>query len=157
VRLTLGSNNSVIIDSVSYPLQLKENKKVTLKISDLEKNDDSHLVLHLDFDLAQSIEFKNNQFELRPRIKSFNDKKAAKIEGRVLPGNAKAIITLTGNKDTLSAIANKEGEFKIRGIQSTSFSLHFTANAGGYKDTTINGLVLGSGGELKIPTVTLHK
>ncbi len=157
VRLTLGNNNSVVIDSISHPMELKENKKVTLKIADLEITDINHSVLHLDFDLAQSIEFKDSRFELRPRIKSFNDKKAAKIEGMVLPGSAKTTVTLTGNKDSLTAIASREGEFKIRGIQSTSFSLHFAANAGGYKDTTISGLSLSSGGELKIPIVTLHK
>ncbi len=48
IRLTLGNNNSVVIDSVSYPLQLKENNKVIIKLEDVEKTDDRNFKLNLD-------------------------------------------------------------------------------------------------------------
>ena len=157
VRLTLGNNNSVVIDSVSYPLQLKENNKITIKLEDVEKTDDRNFKLNLDFDLAGSIREINNQFELRPRIKPFNERKSGRIEGKVLPGDAKTILLLTGDKDTLVALPGDDGEFKIRGIRSSKFSLQFNATANGYQDTIIRNISVAPGQELKIGSIILHK
>ena len=157
VRLTLGNNNSVVIDSVGYPLQLKENNKITIKLEDVEKTDDRNFKLNLDFDLAGSIREINNQFELRPRIKPFNERKSGRIEGKVLPGDAKTIVLLTGDKDTLVALPGDNGEFKIRGIRSSKFSLQFNATANGYQDTIIRNISVAPGQELKIGSIILHK
>lgn len=157
IRLTLGNNNSVVIDSVSYPLQLKENNKVIIKLKDVEKTDDSNFKLNLDFDLASSISEINNQFELRPRIKPFNEKRSGRLEGKVLPRDAKAIVSLIGDKDTLVALPGDDGEFKIRGIRSSKFDLRFNATANGYQDTTIRNISVNPGQELKIGSIILHK
>ncbi len=156
IRLTLGNNNNVVIDGVTYPLILKNNT-VTIKLGDIEKLDLNNLKLNLDFDLANSIVDHNGQFELRPNIKPFNESKTGKVEGRVLPKEAKTIVSLIGDKDTLVALPGSEGEFKIRGIKSTTFSLQFNATANGYQDTTITNLKLNGEGELKIGTITFHK
>jgi hypothetical protein len=157
IRITLGNNNSVVIDSVSYPLVLKGNNKVVIKLEDIEKTDDRNLKLNLDFDLAASIREHNGQFELRPRIKSFNEIKSGRVEGKVLPRDANAIVTLIGDKDTLSAIPNNDGEFKIRGIHSSKFDLQFTHTTGNYQDTIIKNISLTSGEEFKTGLVVLHQ
>lgn len=156
IRLTLGNNNNAVIDGVAYPLTLKNNK-VTIKLGDIEKVDINNLKLNLDFDLANSIVEHNGGFELRPNIKPFNESRTGKVEGRVLPKEAKTIVSLIGDNDTLVALPGDEGEFKIRGVKSTTFSLQFNATANGYQDTIITNLKLNSEGELKIGTVTLHK
>lgn len=156
IRLTLGGNNNVVVDGTTYTLALKNNK-VTIKLGDIEQLDLNNLKLNLDFDLANSIIEHNGQFELRPSIKPFNESKTGKVEGRVLPREAKTIVSLIGDKDTLVALPGDEGEFKIRGIRSTTFSLQFNATANGYQDTTITNLKLNGEGELKIGTISLHK
>lgn len=158
IRLTLGNNNTVVIDSVSYPLVLKENNKVIIKLEDIEMTDDSNFKLNLDFDLAGSIrQNSNNQFELRPRIKHFNEIKNGSVEGKILPRDANAIVSLIGDKDTLVAIPGHEGEFKIRGIRSTKFDLQVNAAANGYQDTTIKNIMINPGQEVKIASIVLHK
>lgn len=157
IKLTLGSNNSVVIDSISYPLAIGNRNIVTIKIDDIEKIDLSNLKLNLDFDLAHSIFGDDHGFELHPSIKPFNESKAAKIEGRVLPAAAKAILTMIGDKDTLMAIPGNEGEFKIRGIKSSRFDLQIKATANGYKDTTITNLQINADREVKIGSITLHR
>lgn len=158
VRLTLGNNNSVVVDSISYPLTLPGSNKVTVKIDDIETVSSGNLQLHLDFDLSNSIvQLNGNHFELRPFIKPFNENKSGRVEGRVLPKDAKAIVTLTGNLDTLVAIPGKDGEFKIRGIRSTQFDLHFKATAAGYRDSTISNITINPGQEIKTGTVTLRR
>lgn len=158
VRITLGTNNTVVVDSVTYPLSLPGTRKITVKIDDVERSGSDDLQLHLDFDLGNSIvQLNGNHFQLNPFIKPFNENKSGRVEGRVLPKEAKAIVSLTGNLDTLQAIPGKEGEFKIRGIRSTRFDLHFKATAGGYRDSTISNISINPGQEIKIGSVTLRQ
>jgi hypothetical protein len=158
IRLTLGNNNAVVVDSVSYPLGLPGSNKVTVKIEDVETSSSNNFQLHLDFDLSNSIvQLSGNRFELRPFIKPFNENKSGRVEGIVFPKDAKAIVLLTGNLDTLMAIPEKDGKFKIRGIRSTQFELHFKATAGGYRDTTISNITINPGEEIKLNAVTLHR
>jgi hypothetical protein len=158
IRLTLGINNKVVLDSVSYPLGLPGSNKVTVKIEDVEISSANNFQLHLDFDLSNSIvQLSGNRFELRPFIKPFNENKSGRVEGSVFPKDAKAIVSLTGNLDTLMAIPENDGKFKIRGIRSTQFELHFKATAGGYRDTTISNISINPGQEIKLNAVTLHR
>lgn len=158
IRLTLGTRNSVVIDSVTYPLTLPQNK-IVIKIDHAVEVGNSNFQLNLDFDLGRSIiETGDHHFELNPCIKSFDENESGRIEGRVTPREAKAIVTAFGDKDTLIAIPDDEdGEFKIRGIKSTSVKLVIDATANGYRDTTIQNINIGAGREVKLGTVTLHK
>lgn len=158
IRLTLGTRNSVVIDSVTYPLMLQKNK-VVIKIDHAIEVGNSNFQLNLDFDLGRSvIEISGNRFQLNPCIKSFDENKSGRIEGRVAPKDAKAVVTAFGDKDTLVAIPdNEDGEFKIRGIRSTKVNLVIDATANGYKDTTIQNINVAAGREVKLGTVTLHK
>jgi hypothetical protein len=158
IRLTLGTRNSVVVDSVTYPLTLSQNK-IVIKIDHAIEMGNSNFQLNLDFDLGRSIiEISGNHFELNPCIKSFDENESGRIEGRVAPREAKAIVTAYGDKDTLMAMPDDEdGEFKIRGIKSSVVKLVIDATANGYQDTTIQNINIGAGREVKLGTVTLHK
>jgi Domain of unknown function (DUF4382) len=158
VRLTLGNRNSVVIDSVVYPLALPHNK-VLIKIDHAIELSNGQLKINLDFDLCNSIiRIRDNQFELRPRIKSFDENESGRIEGRVLPREARAIVSAMGDKDTLIALPDDDdGEFKIRGIRSSKVDLLFNATANGYKDTIIKNISITPGKEIKFAAISLHK
>lgn len=158
VRITLGTNNSVVIDSVTYPLNLKNNK-VVIKIGHAVEVGNGQFKLNLDFDLGSSvIRIRDNQFELRPCIKSFDENESGRIEGKVLPKEAKTIVSAIGDKDTLVAFPDDDdGEFKIRGIRSTKVDLLFNATANGYTDTIIKNISITPGREIKLSTINLHK
>lgn len=158
VRLTLGTRNSVVIDSITYPLNLPVNK-VVIKIDHAIEISAGNFKLNLDFDLCGSvIRLRDGRFELRPRIKSFDENKSGRIEGKVLPKEAKAVVSAMGDKDTLIALPDDEdGEFKIRGIRSSKVDLLFNATANGYKDTLIKNIMITPGREIKLATVNLHK
>ncbi|HET9057551.1 MAG TPA: DUF4382 domain-containing protein [Chitinophagaceae bacterium] len=157
IRLTLGSRNSVVIDSVTYPLTLKKNK-VVIKIEHVQQLSRDNFKINLDFDLCGSIiRIRDNEFELNPHIKSFDEKESGEIEGRVLPVDAKAVISAIGDKDTLFAIPDEDGEFKIRGINSNSVDLMINATANNYRDTLIRNIIISPDREIKLATITLHK
>ncbi|MBI2730658.1 MAG: DUF4382 domain-containing protein [Sphingobacteriales bacterium] len=158
IRLTLGTRNSVVIDSITYPLNLPTNK-VVIKIDHAQQIGNGDFKLNLDFDLESSvIRIRDNQFVLDPRIKCFDEGESGRIEGKVAPREAKAIITALGDKDTLMALpGSDDGEFKIRGIRSTKVDLLIDATANGYQDTIIKNISIMQGQKIKLSAINLHK
>src|SRR6185295_96029 len=150
LRLTLGDNNSVVIDSVSYPLTLWNNDHsvdIAVRGEDVDQLTANDLQLWLDFNAGRSIvRLFNNQFVLKPFLKIWVPAHTASIEGHVLPREARSVVAAVFNGDTLVAIPKRhEGYFKIRGITATSADVFINATANGYQDTTIAGVKLDIG------------
>ncbi len=160
VRIELGTNNSVVKDSVTYPLNLGSNTPtfITLKLegNEFEEFASRRHRLWLDFDVSRSIIEVNGRFYLIPVMHTFVEKNTASVEGKVKPADAKAIITLFNNKDTAYALPNKEGEFKMRGLKNGTYKL-FVKAFSGYRDTTINNVVVLSPKTTSIGVIELKK
>jgi hypothetical protein len=162
LKLVLGNNNSVVIDSVSYPLTLWNNNHnviIQVKGHDIIEITPNDLQLWLDFDAGGSIvKVSNNRFVLKPRLRIWVPSQTATIKGKVLPKNAEAIVAAIANGDTLVAIPDRrDGRFKIRGLIGTTAKVFINATANGYRDTTITNVPLIRGGETDIGTVQLHQ
>lgn len=162
IKLVLGDNNSVVVDSVSYPLTLWNNQHtVTLQVkgADIHELTPAELQLWLDFDAGGSIvKVSHNRFVLKPRIKIFVPDLTSGIKGKVLPKDAKAVVAAIANGDTLIAIPDhRSGWFKIRGLQATTADIFINATAGNYRDTTITGVSLERGEETDIGTIQLRQ
>lgn len=156
LRVTLGTRNSVVVDNVTYPLTLKKSE-VIIDLDDISEINPSEFKIHIDFDASGSIiRINNNQFELRPKIRTFDDDHDGRIEGTVLPKEAKAIVSVTGGGQTLIALPDDDdGEFKIRGIKASVVDLVINATANGYRDTTIKNIQVSE--KVKLATIILKK
>lgn len=145
VRIEFGANNSVVKDSVNYPLNLFPNLPnfivIKLKGNEFEEFASRRHRLWLDFDVSRSIIEVNGRFYLIPVMHTFVEKNTASVAGKVKPRDAKAVITLFNNTDTAYALPNKEGEFKMRGLKDGTYKL-FVKASNGYRDTTINNVVV---------------
>jgi len=161
IRLVLGNSNSVMIDSVSYPLTLWNNDhSITIQVKghDIIEITPNDLQLWLDFDAGGSIvRVSNNHFVLKPRLRIWVPAQTSSIKGKVLPGSAHAIVSAIANGDTLIAIPGHDGRFKIRGLMGTSADVFINATANNYRDTTITNITLQRGAETDIGTVQLHQ
>ncbi len=162
IRITLGDNNSVVIDSVSYPLTLwNNNHTITLSIrgEDVDQISTNDFQLWLDFNAGQSIvRLTWNHFVLRPYIRVWVPAHTATLIGHVLPDSAQSVVAAVFNGDTLVAIPkHHDGFFKIRGISATSADVFINATANNYQDTTITGVQLQIGRETDIGTINLHQ
>jgi len=161
IRVILGDNNSVLIDSVSYPLSLHRNTNeiiIKVKDDDVDQLNNNNLQLWLDFDAGRSIvKIDHNRFVLKPVIHLFTPRRTAGIEGRVLPSRANIVVSAVANNDTLVAFPRSDGYFKIRGIKVTSADVYFNATANGYMDTTIRSVQLRPGKETNIGTIQLRQ
>lgn len=166
IRLTLGNNNSVVQGNVTSPLKVKDNNnQVEAKLdgSNVDMIAPDQFAFSLDFDAGKSIKTNNSGsgnnhgFELRSNIRIFSKQKSGRIEGRVTPAEAQAVVMAISNTDTATAKPEREGEFKFVGLKAGSYKLVFDATAGGYQDSTINTVVVRNNEDTHVPTVVLHK
>lgn len=162
IKLVLGTNNSVVIDSVSYPLTLWNNQRtVTIQVkgADIDELTPDELQLWLDFDAGGSIvKERNNRFVLKPRIKIFVPDLTSSIEGKISPTQARAVVSAVANNDTLIAIPHHgNGYWKIRGLRGTTAVVFINATAGNYRDTTINAVQLERGETTDLGTIRLRQ
>lgn len=161
IRIEIGSNNSVVKDSVTYPLKWPENKPnyilIKLKGNECEEFLPGKIRLWLDFDISRSVVIvNNNQFYLKPIFHFFVEKRTASVYGKVKPQDAKAVLTLFNNTDTAYALPNKNGEFKMRGLKNGTYSLYVNAS-NNYKDTTITNIKVEAPKSTNVGVIELRK
>jgi hypothetical protein len=159
IRITLGTNNSLVKAGVTYPLNLLPgtNNYVYVKIHSEDEDDDiaGQSAIWLDFDVCGSIRFNGNQYYLKPFFKVFSMKKFGEIEGKVFPRIALPFVKVFNSVDSGFAIPENNGEYKIRGLREGTYSIKFKGS-NGYLDTTISNIQVRKGKETQVTNITLH-
>jgi hypothetical protein len=160
IRIGLGPDNSLVKDSITYPLSLpRDMSSITINIrgGECEEFEPGRLRLWLDFDAKHSIIFlRNNQFMLRPVIHAFIPKSTGSLEGRVTPEEAAAVISVFNDQDTAYALPFRDGKFKVRGLHEGTYSVFINAD-NGYADTTLTNVEIRQGKETDIGSIRLRK
>ena len=162
IKIELGTENSLVKDSVTYPLALPAFAKnyVLLKLKGNEFDEflPGKSRLWIDFDVNKSIyQGRDNRFYLSPRCHFFTVQSTGSIAGKVLPKEAYSVITVYNSKDTAYALPNRDGYFKLRGLKDGTYSAFFNASNNGYRDTTITKIVVTAPNETSLGTITLRK
>ncbi|WP_431215419.1 DUF4382 domain-containing protein [Puia sp. P3] len=158
IRLTLGSNNSIMVNGTSVPLTLNGNDNiVVIKVGDdLLDDRPSSFDISIDIDAGRSVVQHGSRVELKPVTRVFRKEKAGAIEGRVLPQDANPIVMAIHGADTATTRPEREGEFKITGLAPGTWSLLIRSMSGTYQDTVINNITVQKE-DVHIGTVTLHR
>lgn len=157
IRITLGNNNAVMLNGVRIPLFLHHNQ-ITVNIDgDVDHIDPGHLRLWLDFDGHGSIRSHNGRLELNLRISHFHLHNSGELEGEIKPSAAfPVVVRAVSGPDTLTAIPDHDGEFKIRGIRSSTVDL-IIRPSNGYSDSIITNISIRRGHETELGMVRLHQ
>jgi hypothetical protein len=160
IVITIGTNNSIVKDSVTYPLNLFNNQTtITIKLYGHEWDNYSNgrYRLWLDFDCGRSIvRMRDGRFFLSPYIRAFIIKESGAVKGVIKPRDAFSIVSVYNATDTAYAIPWHDGQFKVRGLDSGTYSV-FVNGGNSYQDTTINNVSVTIGKETDLGTITLHK
>lgn len=160
IRLTLGTNNSLGIAGVSYPLSLMQgtNNYVYVKLDDEDEDDitPTQSALWIDFNICESIKMVGSQYYLKPYLKAYGKDNSGEIEGKVFPAAANAFITARSATDSASARPEKDGEFEMEGLRQGTYSIIYKGSAG-YKDTTVSNIQVLNGKKSHLPTITLNQ
>lgn len=146
ICLTLGSNNAVVVDSVSYPLTLPgavSRTCINLGREHLDSLSSNTLQLYLDFDVERSIvRTGNGRYILKPVLHAFANHSTGAISGKVRPPGSYRLIRAASQTDTGYARPtprHHNGEFMIRGLDAGTYDV-FIEGANGYRDTSITGV-----------------
>lgn len=161
IRITLGSRNRVVKDSVSYPLELRNetNNLLYVKLYDKhrQRRADSSTKVWVDFDIANSISEKDGRFFLRPVLRPFCNDNFGEVEGKVLPLEAKAVVRITNGAGFNGvALPDRKGEFKLRGLETGTYTVTIEGIAP-YLKETISNVSVTKGKETELGTITLKK
>lgn len=161
IKITLGTNNSIMADSITSPLKIGDGKDyviINIRNEQLDSIAPNNFHLILDFDLAKSIEFEDGVYWLKPEIRAFSEKNTGEIEGKVRPDSSFGMIKAYNTTDTAFALPDQEneGEFKIRGLKEGTYSV-WIKGINGYLDSTITNIKVYKGEETKLGKIVLHK
>ena len=165
IRLTLGTQNSVMKNGQSFPLKVKDEDRQVVANIDNSNFDISNgqVSFSIDFDAGNSIQIdnsgsgNNNSFRLKSHIKVFSNNNSGRIEGKVLPLAADPIIKAVIGTDTATAIPDDhDGEFKIVGLKAGTYKVIIDGQ-NGYNDTTISNVIVRNREDTHLPTITLHQ
>ena len=160
MRVTLGSNNSVVLNVITSPLTTHNNDNIIVINIDeslVAVNSGGSTKFWIDIDAGRSIRKHNNEFELKPSVKVFSREKSASIEGRVLPADAAVVVMAVNGTDTASAKPEREGEFKFIGLKPGTYTLIYHATANNYVDVTVNQVVVSGTEDVHVPDQVLHQ
>lgn len=154
IRLILGNNNSVMIDSVVYPLNTPSAQQSGFKVNFQEELISGITYdVTLDFDACKSIVVRGNgMYNLKPVVRAFVDATSGAIEGYVQPDTAVSYTYVIDNSDTVGTIPDSNGYFQIRGLSAGTFDVEFEAVAP-YSDTVETGVNVTLGQITDIDTI----
>lgn len=126
VRLILGTNNTVMVDGIVYPLATPSAQQSGLKLnmnSTLTPGVDYNLLL--DFDANQSIVLKGNgEYQLKPVIRAISQSTTGSIHGSIVTSLAlPTIVSVTKDTVIYTSVTDVNGNFLIRGLVAGTYAV----------------------------------
>ncbi|HXB45829.1 MAG TPA: DUF4382 domain-containing protein [Puia sp.] len=160
IRITLGPNDSLTTDSVHvFPLPICDGSPyvyANIRSNSIDSLPGGQFAIHIDFNVAKSIDYDDGQYCLRPEIKVYCRKNSGTIEGIVHPEDSRPHVMIFNSSDTAYAMPEDEGNFEVRGLSAGSYTVSFLAQSP-FKDTTLLNIQVQNGVETRLPTITLHQ
>ncbi|MCG9971107.1 DUF4382 domain-containing protein [Christiangramia crocea] len=133
MRLVLGSENSVVIDGESKPLNTPSAQQSGLKLQiNQEFIAGENYAFLLDFDVDKSVVTTGNgSYNLKPVIRVSAEADAGMVVGKVIIPetieiDVQSLAVLTNGSITVSAYTNDEGEFALKGVPAGTYTLTIT-------------------------------
>lgn len=143
IRLILGSNNTVKVGGVTYPLATPSAQQSGLKLQihqDLVAG--TTYAITLDFDAAKSVvKTGNGSYILKPVIRAITEiANVGGIKGTVSPAVVTPVFAIMGT-DTTGGFTNANGEFLIQSLAPGTYTVLITPAPPQSNDTIYNVVV----------------
>jgi len=161
MRLSLGTNNYVVISGVKHTLNLFHTYDNYNYVNIHGEDQDNRYTpgqtsMWLDLNICKSILEFHNTYYFYPFFRIFAMSTTGSVTGKVLPHSAQPYVTVWNATDTASALPDINGTFKIRGLSVGTYNVVYNGSFG-YNDTTINNIDVTAGTTTQLPTITLHR
>ncbi|RCK73344.1 MAG: putative lipoprotein [Ignavibacteriae bacterium] len=158
IRLLIDSGSTVVVNGISYPLEIPSGMESGLKLTHAFWIESDKLYeLTLDFDANKSIVKQgNNAYKLQPTIRVVANVISGTISGKVLPLDANALVQTLVGSDTVSTLPDTSGNFKLVALPEGTYSIKIIPGNSIYKDTTINNVSVVKQQDTNLGTITLQ-
>ena len=156
IRLILGPNNTIVVDSVSYPLSTPSAEQSGLKLQvHQELQPGVAYGVLLDFDANQSIvQTGSGQYKLKPVIRTVEVALSGSIKGAILPAGLITAVTATINGVSYSSYVNSNGNFIIKGLAAGTYSVALNP-ALPYLPVIVNAVIVSVGTSTNMGVIQL--
>lgn len=158
IRLILGEENTVMIDSVLFDLKTPSAQQSGLKLNVHEEIVAGEAYAYvIDFVVEKSIvETGNGKYILKPVIKVFTEAVTGSIQGVAQPAESKSLVSAIMEDDTVSTYADTlSGAFLIRGLSEGNYELLYSP-VEGFKNITIPDVEVMAGQTTVVDTVFIQ-
>ncbi len=129
IRLILGTNNTVVLNNVTYPLSTPsaDQSGLKLQVNQSLQAGVQYSVL-LDFDANKSVvETGNGTYKLKPVIRTIEAAISGSVKGKITPAGTSAFVTATSSTNvTYSSNVSATGDFIIMGLPAGVYSITIT-------------------------------
>jgi hypothetical protein len=159
IRLMIGIGSTIVVDGVTYPLEIPSTTGVKLNHPFTIESGALYL-LTLDFDADKSIvQTGIGQYKLQPVIRVIANVISGSISGIISPASAQAVIRTEVGIDTVAAYADTlSGAFSLVALPAGIYDLAITPTDTMYVDTIVADIPVIIQQDTDIGTVTLrHK
>lgn len=147
IRRLLGENNSVVVEGETFNLTTPSAQQSGYKLNvQADVQEDQVYELIIDFDASQSIVVTgNNNYILKPVLKTVNLQEQASIAGTVLPLEAEPFVYAIIGEDTVGTQPDESGDFKLIGLDEETYNVWFSPTNEAYSDSLVEGIELDEG------------
>lgn len=155
IRLILGSNNSVVVNNVNYPLSTPsaDQSGLKLQVHQALEAGVNYSVL-LDFDANESIvETGNGTYKLKPVIRTIEAAISGSIKGKILPVGVLSFVNASANV-AYTTYVNPNGDFIIKVLPAGIYSVTVTPIAP-FNVVTLQNVIVTTGVTTNIGTIAL--
>ena len=129
IRFVLGTNNTVVVSGVSYPLSTPsaEQSGLKLQVHQTLVADIQNEIL-IDFDANVSvIQNGDGTYKLKPVLRTIVTATSGNISGSITPVGTMATVTATSSTNVVySSNVNNLGQFKISGLSAGTYTVTVT-------------------------------
>lgn len=136
IRLVLGSNNTVVVNGESKPLNTPSAQQSGLKLQlNQELEEGENYAFLLDFDVEESIVTTGNGgYNLKPVIRLSAEADAGMVVGTVIipatiETNVQSLVKITNGNITISAYTDGSGNFALNGVPAGTYDLEVIPEA----------------------------
>lgn len=158
IRLKLGPDNSIVVDSVAYPLKVPSGMASGYKLmGTFTVPPDVGVDVGIDFDAQRSIHQNGHgQWMLQPVARTFLIPLSGAIAGRVVPDSVVTTVYAIQAADTVAtAVTDANGHFVLPLLPPSVYSVHFAPYSPNYQPLAIEAVSVTAGHVTDMGVITL--
>ncbi len=143
IRLIIGTGSNIVVDGVTYPLEIPSGQITGIKLNhSFDIEDGIVYELLLDFDAGRSIvEAGNGIYKLKPVIRVTPVAISGSISGKINPVSSAGFVYAISGTDTSLTIAEPiTGSFLLMALLQQTYRVEVFSTDPAFNDTTVTNV-----------------